>query len=86
MEIQTVQRWVMTALLIVTSWLLAAGLVAASLVAESDSAEPGLVATGVVVGVAAVAASLAIHGRRMLSPWLVLGIVPALLTWWIILR
>jgi hypothetical protein len=77
MEIERVQKWVMTALMMTTAVIFAVGL---SLIAgESDraGAKPGLITIAAVVGILAVAAARVIHHRSVLTPLLLLGPVPA---------
>ena len=75
------QRWVISTLTIVTIAHFAGGIVLAALTvspAHQGGRLPLLVLAGV-TGVCAVVAALAIHRRRLLSPWLLLGWLPTLL-------
>lgn len=79
-RLQRVQRWVMSALVTTTILHLSVGLVIASAHLDSDkrSAVVGINLLASAFGVVAVAAALAIHRRSVLSPWLLLGVVPGL--------
>jgi hypothetical protein len=73
-----VQRWVMSTLAVTTILHLSAGLVllAMTLPSPTTSAEIGLNVIAGGFGAIAVAAALGIHGRSILSGWLVLGLLP----------
>jgi hypothetical protein len=83
-----VQRWVMSALAVTTILHLQVGLVVAALFLDDPraGAEVGLCLIAGAFGVIAVALALLIHGRRPLSPWLVLGLVPAAIGIWLVTR
>lgn len=85
MQVERVQKWVMSALLTTTAVIFATGL--ALLAGHSDraGAKPGLLVIAGIVGVCAVGAARFIHGKSPLSPWLVLGVVPAVAGWYLIL-
>ncbi len=77
-SLTTVQRWVMSTLAVTTILHLSAGVIVAAMF-ESDptlSAQIGLNIIAGALGVMAVVAALAIHGRRILSWWLLLGALP----------
>ncbi|TDU84437.1 hypothetical protein EV138_6908 [Kribbella voronezhensis] len=78
MPIETVQRWVFAVILIHIG-----GSPALALAAYSPHMEQAKHSTGVglwimsgVVGLATTAGVLLIHQRSLLSPWLVLGVLP----------
>ena len=79
MSITTLQRWVLSSLVFLTLEHLAAGLVVAAL--YIDETMPGnrigLLVIASAFGTIAVGAALLIHKRRLLSPWLLLGALPA---------
>jgi hypothetical protein len=73
-----VQRWVMSTLAVTTLLHLSAGVIIAGMT-ESDptsSAQIGLSIIAGAFGVMAIVVALAIHGRRILSWWLLLGPLP----------
>jgi hypothetical protein len=82
-----VQRWVMSALAVTTIAHFAGGLVLAALFLDDPrpGARVGLCLLAGVSGVMGVAAALAIHRRTVLSPWLLLGLTPALVGLWLVL-
>jgi hypothetical protein len=80
MSITQVQRWVLSALAVTTILHLAVGLILAAVFLD-DSRVSGRVGLNVIaglIGVGAVAAARGIHQKPILSPWLVLGLVPGL--------
>lgn len=86
MQVEQVQRWVMSALVMVTGLIFAGGLCFLAGAADDEFVQPGakpalLVIAGV-VGVLTMAGARAIHQSRIASPWLVVGVVPALVGWW----
>ena len=85
MEIERVQKWVMTALMLTTAVIFATGL--ALLAGQSDQAgaKPGLLTIAGVVGVIAVAAARVIHQKSVLTPWLALGIIPSAVVGYLVL-
>lgn len=77
MSLGTVQKWVLSSLAATTIMHLAAGLVVAAIFADRLDAQIGLLAIGAAFGLIAIIAALLIHQHRLLSPWLVLGLVPS---------
>ncbi len=75
-----VQRWVVSVLAVTTILHLAVGIAIASfhIDADREGDRIGLNVIAMLFGVVAVGAGLAIHGRRPLSPWLLLGTLPGL--------
>jgi hypothetical protein len=81
----TVQRWVASTLAVTTILHLAAGLVVAAMFLPRPSLA-GQIGLNLIAGafaVVAIGAGLAIHGRRILSWWLVLSVVPTVLGLWL---
>lgn len=78
-SITKVQRWVMSVLAVTTILHLCAGLVIAALFLDDPrpGAEVGLCLIAGAFGVIAVALARAIHARNPLSPWLLVGTLPA---------
>ena len=87
-QLTKVQRKVMSALAVTTIVHLCAGLVIAALfIDEEDTvARVGLCVIAGAFGVMAVGIARAIHRRPPLSPWLVLGVLPAVVGVWLVLR
>ena len=78
MSLSQVQKWVMSVLVVTTILHLVVGLVAAAaVVGDRLDAEIGLLLIAGAFGVLGIGAALAIHQRPLLSPWLLLGVVPA---------
>ncbi|WP_435741314.1 hypothetical protein [Nocardioides sp. SYSU DS0663] len=88
MSIETVQRYVLSALAATTILHLSVGLVIAGLVIDDSerASQIGLCVLGGAFGVIAVAAALAIHRRNPLSPWLLAGTLPGIVGVWLVLR
>ena len=86
-DLARVQRWVMSTLAVTTVLHLAVGLVVAAVMLDDAprSSQIGLTVIAGIFGVLAVAAGRAIHGKRILSPWLVLGVAPTALGLWLVL-
>lgn len=85
MSLGRVQRWVLSTLAGITIMHMSAGLVLAAAFAERLSAQIGLLVISGAFGVLAVLAALVIHKHRLVSLWLLLGVIPsgvgAYLTW-----
>jgi hypothetical protein len=79
MSLTQVQKWVLSSLAVTTILHLAVGLIVAAVAVEDGrtDAQVGLLVISGAFGVLAVAAGIAIHGRRLLTPWLLLGLIPA---------
>lgn len=87
-SLSRVQRSVMSTLAVITILHMSAGLVVAAIYLD-DAAPASQIGLNVIAGafgVLAVVVGLAIHGRRLLSPWLLLGAVPTVLGLWLTLR
>ncbi len=80
-----VQRWVASTLAVFTIAHLALGIVLAAYEtpASATAARIGLTVIAGAFGVIAVGAGLAIHRHRLLSPWLLLGLLPAAAGLWL---
>ncbi len=87
MSISTVQAWVLSVLAVTTILHFAMGLVVAAAYVDTESRKIGLLVVSGYIGVVAVGAGLAIHRRSLLSPWLLLGLLPAIVgVWFVLLR
>jgi hypothetical protein len=78
-EVERVQRWVMSTLLLTVCTLFATGMAILSGIVDRPGARPGLLVISGVVGLMAMAGMRAINLKRILTPWLFLGLLPALL-------
>jgi hypothetical protein len=87
-RLERVQKWVLSILIVTTILHLSAGLAIAAQYVDEDalSAGIGLSVLAGAFGVIAVAAGLGIHKRPMASPWLVLGVVPGIVSAYFVLR
>jgi hypothetical protein len=82
MKIETVQRWVSAVILIHVGGSPAVALAAYSPHLENTkhSAGVGLWVMSGVIGLATTAGVLLIHQRSLLSPWLILGALPMIIS------
>ena len=81
MSLSQVQRWVLSTLTVFTILHMSCGLILATLVLDETDVvgRVGLVIIAGLFGVVAIAAGLAIHKHRILSPWLLLGFIPTVI-------
>lgn len=81
MSLSSVQRWVMSTLAVTTVLHLVIGIIiaAAFLDTTRPGAQEGLLVIAGVMGVLGVAAGFLIHQRSPVTPWVLLGVVPAVL-------
>lgn len=88
MSLSSVQRWVMSVLAATTIEHFAAGLIVAAYFLDDGrpGAQAGLLVVAAVVGMFGVAAAFLIHQRRPLTPWLLAGLVPAIVGAYLIYR
>ena len=83
MEVEKVQQWVLSALVTVTATIFAGGLALLSSTSNRAGARPGLLVLSGVVGLLALVAVRLINRKSVPSPWLVLGLLPAVLGWYL---
>jgi hypothetical protein len=88
MHLEPVQKWVLSALAATTIVHLAGGLVIAAMYVDDarTDAQVGLNILAGAFGVIAVAVFRAIHQMKMLSPWLLLGVIPTFIGLWLTFR
>lgn len=79
MQVERVQRWVMSTLLLTVCALFATGMAILSGTVDRAGARPGLLMISGAVGLMAMAGMRAINLKRIVSPWLVLGLLPAMI-------
>jgi hypothetical protein len=87
-QLTRVQQWVMSVLAVTTILHMSAGLVLAAVFLPEErgvGSQIGLNVIAAAFGVGAVATGLAIHKRRLLSPWLALGVLPGVVGAWLVL-
>ncbi|HET6969195.1 MAG TPA: hypothetical protein VFI44_12980 [Ornithinibacter sp.] len=87
-SLTNVQRWVASALATTTIFHLAAGLVIAAAFTDDGNrvSQIGLCVIAGAFGIIAIGVGLAIHGRRPISPWSVLGLLPTAVGLFLVLR
>ena len=80
MSLTSVQQWVMSVLAVFTILHMAVGLVLAAIAVDdaNTAARAGLNVIAGIFGILAVVTGLAIHRRSVLSPWLLVGLLPGL--------
>ncbi len=81
MEVERVQRWVMSGMLVTVAFIFAAGMALLSHTSVQAGARPGLLAMAVIVGLLGILGVRVIHSKSLLTPWLLAGLLPALLGW-----
>lgn len=86
MQVERVQRWVMSALVLTTATIFATGISLLSGRSEQAGAKPGLLSMAVVVELVALAAVRVINQKRVLTVWLALAVLPAALVWLLVVR
>ncbi len=82
MQVERVQHWVMSALLLTVATIFAGGMSILAGVADGAAAKPGLLVIAAVVGLAALVGVRLINDRSPLTPWLLLGLLPAAVGFW----
>ena len=87
-EITRVRQWVLSVLVATTILHLSAGLAVAGVFADGSrpGAGVGLNVLASVSGVGAVVAARLIHGKKPVSWWLLLGLVPGAVGLWFVLH
>ena len=76
MSIGTVQKWVLSALAATTIMHMAGGLVIAAYFLDGAGKQAAMLVIATAFGVLAMVAALLIHQKSVLSPWLLLGLMP----------
>jgi hypothetical protein len=84
-SLTSVQRWVISVLAVTTILHLAGGVALVAVFMDADRLDGriGLNVIAALIGVLAVAVGLLIHGKRPLSWWLLLGLLPGLVGAWL---
>jgi hypothetical protein len=77
MEVERVQRWVASTLVLTVCTLFATGMAILSGTVDRAGARPGLLAISCVVGLMAMAGVRVINRKSVLTPWLLLALLPA---------
>ncbi len=77
MQVERVQRWVMSALLLTVATIFASGMCVLAGTVDRAGAKPGLLVIAGVVGLMAMAGVRVINQKSVASPWLLLGLLPA---------
>lgn len=87
MHLEPVQKWVLSALAFTTIIHMAGGLVIAAMYVDDSrtDAQIGLNILAAAFGVIAVAVARAIHQKKLVSPWLLLGLVPGIVGLFLVL-
>lgn len=87
-DLARVQRWVMSVLAVTTILHLSVGLLVAAVMLDDApmTSKVGLSVIAGVFGAMAVATGRGLHGKPILSPWLLLGVVPTAIGLALILR
>jgi len=86
MQVERVQRWVMSALVLTTATIFAGGLTVLGLTTDRPGSGPGLLVIAGVVGLMAMAGVRLLNEKSPLSPWLLLGLLPAAVGWYFLIQ
>jgi hypothetical protein len=81
MEIERVQRWVMSALLVTVCFIFASGMALLSATSVQAGARPALLSMSMVVGLVGILGVRLVNAKSLVTPWLLLGILPSMLGW-----
>jgi multisubunit Na+/H+ antiporter MnhB subunit len=84
MQLERVQRWVLSSLLLTVTVLFASGIVISAVVSDPGGSRAGLLVIAGVVGLAAMAGVRAINEKSIATPWLLAGLVPAAVGWYFV--
>jgi hypothetical protein len=76
-QVERVQRWVASALVLTVCTLFATGMAILSGTVDRSGARPGLLGISCVVGLMAMAGVRVINQKSVLTPWLLLAFLPA---------
>jgi hypothetical protein len=76
-QVERVQRWIASALVLTVCTLFATGMAVLSGTVDRSGARPGLLILSCAVGLMAMAGVRVINSRPVLSAWLLLGFLPA---------
>jgi ABC-type Fe3+-siderophore transport system permease subunit len=76
-EIERVQHWVASALVLTVATLLATGMAILSGVSDRPGARPGLLVVSCAVGLVAMTGVRVINQKPLVTTWLLLGLLPA---------
>jgi hypothetical protein len=76
-QVERVQRWVASALVLTVCTLFATGMAILSGTVDRPGARPGLLIISCVVGLMAMVGVRVINQRSVLTPWLLLAFLPA---------
>jgi hypothetical protein len=76
-QVERVQRWVASALVLTVCTLFATGMAVLSGTVDRAGARPGLLGLSCVVGLLAMTGVRLINQKSLLTPWLLLGFLPA---------
>lgn len=81
MEVERVQKWIMSGMLVTVSFIFAGGMALISATSIQAGARPGLLGMAVIVGVLGILGVRVIHTKSLVTPWLIFGLLPATLGW-----
>jgi hypothetical protein len=76
MSIGTVQKWVLSVLAATTVMHLAGGFVLAATTLDTTGKQIAMLGIATAFGLIAILSALLIHQTRLLSPWLLIGLLP----------
>jgi hypothetical protein len=81
LKVERVQRIIGSALAMTIATILAAGLCFLAAVADGEGAKPGLLIIAGAIGLITMVGVRILNQVSVLSPWLLLGLIPAAVGW-----
>jgi hypothetical protein len=84
MQVERVQRWVLSALLLTVATLLASGVAIEAVTSDRAGDRAGLLVIAGVIGLMAMAGVRAINEKSIATPWLLAGLLPAAVGWYFV--
>lgn len=86
MHVDKVKTWVATSLIMAVVMLHSVAVaVLGATGPDKAGARPGLFVIAAALGVVAIGAARLVHRRPILTPWLVTGVIPAAVVYWVVL-
>ncbi|WP_181310356.1 hypothetical protein [Nocardioides campestrisoli] len=76
MQVERVQKWIISALVLTTAAHFAGGLVLLALTVDNPGAFPVLITIATIVCLLAIVGTRVINQMSLLTPWLIAGFVP----------
>lgn len=82
MQVERVQKWIISALVLTTAAHFAGGLVVLALTVDNPGAFPVLITIATIVCVLAIVGARVVNQLSLLTPWLLVALTPLALGLW----